>query len=93
MAYPLRALIRTASKQVEKAKREYIKERGTAAYEYLNQVVEYFDVMTLKKRPQAEVANFCFKAVDKADEALRDVLAEFSDDVVAEVRVMVENGA
>ena len=92
-AYDVPSLIRSCSMQLPKERREAVRERGKQAFEYLSQVVEYYDAMAVKKRGQPEMIQFCLQAVQKADEGFQSVIGEFSDDVVRDVRTMVENGA
>lgn len=50
---------------------------GKEAFEYLNQVIEYFDSTATKKRPPAEQLNFCLKAIQSAKQELDIVLDSF----------------
>ena len=59
---------------------------GKEAFEYLNQVIEYFDSTATKKRPPAEQLNFCLKAIQSAKEELDIVLDSFDKNDIDSAR-------
>lgn len=56
------------------------------AYEYLDQVVDYFDATATRQRPQSEQLRFCLMAIDAAARELDIVLALFDPETVAQAR-------
>lgn len=57
------------------------------AFEYLNQVVEYFDATATKERPRSEVLKFCQMAIDAAGAQLDETLALFEQAQVEQARI------
>lgn len=56
------------------------------AFEYLNQVVEYFDATATKERPRSEVLKFCQMAIDAAGDELDQTLSLFDQEQVGQAR-------
>lgn len=61
------------------------------AYEYLDQIVDYFDATATKQRPQSEQLRFCLMAVDAASKELDGFLALFDADVIAQARAALSS--
>lgn len=56
------------------------------AYEYLDQVVDYFDATATRQKPQSQQLRFCLMAIDAAARELDSVLALFDPETIAQAR-------
>lgn len=71
---------------LDKQTAETAERHSREAFEYLNQVVEYFDATATKERPRSEVLQFCQKAIDAAGDELDLALALFDQEQVGQAR-------
>lgn len=78
--------VREASLWLPPSAAAEVETRGREAYEYLNQVVEYFDTTATKERPQSEILSFSLQAISAAAKQMDAVLAQFPEAEVANAR-------
>lgn len=69
--------LRDAVQNLPKSEREPVLAKGRDAFEYLNQVVEYYDPVDVKRKPGGELMAFCLNAVKRAEGLLAEVLEAF----------------
>lgn len=65
---------------------EFAERHAREAFEYLNQVVEYFDATATKEKPRSEVLKFCQMAIDAAGDELDQTLSFFEREQVEQAR-------
>ena len=69
--------LKEASLWVDEKDENRIAEKGREALEYLDQVVMYYDPMSLKNEPSEEYLNFVQKAIGRAEGLMGEVLECF----------------
>lgn len=78
--------VKDATQWLPKRDREDVQMHGREAYEYLDQVVKYFDATQSKKRVGSSVTVFSLQAIQAAGGELDAVLAAFDGGVVDAAR-------
>lgn len=87
--YKLRDNIKESLSAVEDSKREHARTHGTAAYEDLAQIFEYYeddiDDSTGKKTPPREVLTFAQDAVAAAKKELQELISDYPASIVSDI--------